>query len=173
MLYPVAIYSDIVSALKNKLINTLLYVNSVYMNTAWERALRLYDCSQRAIVERVNVFVAYFDVLYFMEILYIMIVLNILFGSMVSFITGFCLGVFLATQIVMIYFKKRIARIIQLVFMELHIAYSFPLLIGLILGYRTYPLDYLVILFRTALNGIELLLVFLLTEERARREFIF
>jgi len=133
----------------------------------------LYDCSQRAIVERVNVFVAYFDVLYFMEILYIMIVLNILFGSMVSFITGFCLGVFLATQIVMIYFKKRIARIIQLVFMELHIAYSFPLLIGLILGYRTYPLDYLVILFRTALNGIELLLVFLLTEERARREFIF
>lgn len=148
-------------------------LNSVHVNTVWERASRFYDCSQHAVVERVNIFVAYFDVLYFLEILYIMIVLNILFGSVISFITGFCLGILLATQIVMIYFKKRIARVIQLVLMEFHIAYSFPLLVGLMLGYRTYTLDCVFILFRTALNSIELLLIFLLTAESARREFIF
>jgi hypothetical protein len=131
------------------------------------------DFFQRSIADRINVYIAYFNVLYFFEIIYFMVILSILYGNRVSITVGILLGILLTVQIIMIFFKRRNARRAQLFIMELHIAYSFPLFIGFIIGARVYSLDLALILFRLVVCIIEILLVYILTSRRLISEFDF
>ena len=135
--------------------------------------LLIQDFFQRNIADRINVYIAYFNVLYFFEIIYFMVILSILYGNRISIAVGIILGILLTVQIVMIFFKKRSARRAQLFIMELHIAYSFPLFVGIIIGIRVYSLDLALIFFRLIVCIIEILLVYVLTSRRLISRFDF
>jgi hypothetical protein len=135
--------------------------------------LLIQDFFQRNIAYRINVYIAYFNVLYFFEIIHFMVILSILYGNRISISVGILLGILLTFQIIMIFFKRRNARRAQLFIMELHIAYSFPLFIGVIMGTRVYYLDLALILFRLVVCIVEIILVYVLTSRRLISEFDF
>jgi hypothetical protein len=129
------------------------------------------DFFQRNIVDKINIYIAYFNVLYFFEIIYFIVILSVLYGNKISIAVGILLGILLTVQIIMIFFKRRNARRAQLFIMELHIAYSFPLFIGMIIGGRLYLLDLALTLFRLFLCVVEGLLIFALTSRKLIVEF--
>lgn len=129
------------------------------------------DFFRRNIVDKINIHIAYFNVLYFFEIIYFMVILSVLYGNRISIAVGIILGIFLTVQIIMIFFKRRNARRAQLFIMELHIAYSFPLFIGMVIGERLYPLDLAITLFRLFLCVVEGLLIYALTSRQLIVEF--
>ena len=74
--------------------------------------------------EKVNRFIPYLATYYYLEIIYLMIFLNILYGKFFAVTSGLLLTFFLTFHIFRLFNKKDINRKIQLYFMDFHIAYS-------------------------------------------------
>lgn len=111
-----------------------------------------------------TVYCSYFSVLYFFEILYLLFPLNLLYGKTASFSLGFLLALLLSIHIICLYFRFKVSRTIQLVLMELHIAYSIPFFIQyLSRGYAGNTIEATIIVFRFLICCFGILFLLLLT----------
>jgi hypothetical protein len=127
---------------------------------------------KRWIKGRLHLFVAYGDVLYFLEIIYAMIALNFLAGKPVAVVAGSLCGLLLSVHIILIYQRNPVSRTIQLFMMDIHLAYAVPYFIGGILfGLGLRPLDYIFIAARACLAVFEALAFYLLTDGELSGDF--
>jgi hypothetical protein len=115
--------------------------------------------------KRVFIYVSYFDVLFFFEIINLMFLLLIVYGKFVSIACGFILSVLLSIQIINLYFKKEINRKIQLYLMDIHLAYSVPFILNF-LFYRSEPVifDYLFVSLRSVICCFDIIFIIALSD---------
>jgi hypothetical protein len=85
------------------------------------------------IAPRIHVYISYFCLLYFLEIIYIMVLLFLVGGRFPSLAAGAALSLLLSYHIVMLYYKNSTHRKIQLYLMDLHLAISAAAFMRLIL----------------------------------------
>lgn len=75
----------------------------------------------------------YFTLLYYIEIIYLIFVMLILYGKVFSVIAGTLLSLLLAWHIISLNYLKNRNRIFQLFIMDIHAAYSFSFLVNILL----------------------------------------
>lgn len=122
---------------------------------------------------RISTLVPYGDVLYFLEILYLMITLLFLYGKLVAVIAGAVLAVLLSIHIILLAMRKNTSRIIQLVIMELHCAYCVPYILNaLFVNAPGSPLDTVFVMIRSACIVCELAALYVLTDEEVRPLYV-
>ncbi len=122
--------------------------------------------------EHAGTIYAYAGVLYFMEIIYLMVAIAFLYGRLPAVVVGFLLSGLLCVQLVGLAMKKEPFRKAQLFLMEVHAAYSIPFLIGALSGSQPAEgYDLVFTALRGFLVGAEVYGIFLLTDERARASF--
>lgn len=118
------------------------------------------------IKDNISSIVAYADTAYFIEIIYIMIALDFLSGKTVSVLAGIIFSVLLSFQIIKIYFRREASRKIQLFIMDLHLAYSVPYFMNIVIyGFRGRQYDYIFIIVRIFLVLFEGMAIYLLTDD--------
>ena len=118
-----------------------------------------------SIKKRAFKIVSYFNLLYFIEIINLMFLLLIMFGKVISIITGLILALLLSLHIILLYFKNERNRKIQLYLMDVHLAYSIPFLIVFIIYSNDSRLiDYLFLLLRLVLCCFEVLFIYVLSD---------
>lgn len=119
---------------------------------------------------KTNMFVSYFNLLYFFEIIYIMFTL-LIYSKLVSVIIGIMLTILLSIHIVRIYFLKGISRKVQLYIMDIHVAYSIPYFVNAVINQSIVTLfDYGFILMRLIITCMECIFIYLLTAENIASE---
>ena len=84
--------------------------------------------------ENVPLLVPYFATLYFVEILYFMFILLLVYGKAVSAVSGVIFSLFLTWHIIGLYLHKNIFRKVHLFVMDIHIAFSAGYLINRLAG---------------------------------------
>jgi len=115
---------------------------------------------------------AYGSVLYYLEIIYLMIALSFFYGKPVALIIGGLATLLLSLHIVRFYSRSPRSRTVQLALMEIHGAYSIPFLAGVLFqGFHGTPLDSLFIINRLALACMDLAGILLLTDEGMKHRF--
>jgi hypothetical protein len=121
------------------------------------------------IKKRVFVYVSYFDVLYFFEIINLMFLFLLVYGKIISITVGSILSVLLSLQIIKLYFKKETNRKIQLYLMDIHAAYSIPFIINF-LFYRSDPvmLDYFFVSLRFVICCLEIIFIVVLSDYKEK-----
>jgi hypothetical protein len=117
--------------------------------------------------KKVFVYVSYFDVLFFFEIINLMFLFLIVYGKFISITSGVILSILLSMQIINLYFKKEINRKIQLYLMDIHLAYSVPFIINF-LFYRSEPVifDYLFVSLRLVICCFDIIFIIALSDYR-------
>lgn len=111
--------------------------------------------------ERGPEILSYISLLYYIEIIYMMLVIVFIFGKSASLVTGFAASLLLAFQIISLNMRKKISIKIQLIIMELHFAFSAVFIINLLTGYYTiYRHDMLITAVRLFLATVELPLIY-------------
>lgn len=122
--------------------------------------------------ESISSFVPYLGTFYYVEIIYLMIFLNFLYGKIIAVITGLLLSVLLTFHIIGLDNKKNVNRKIQLYFMDIHIAYSLAYCFNRFFsaGELSY-VDYSVIAFRLITAFIEIFSVIILTDVVSSGEY--
>jgi hypothetical protein len=117
------------------------------------------------IKKRPFVFVSYFDILYFFEIINLMFLLLMIYGKVISVLSGIILSVLLSFHIINLYYKKEINRKIQLFIMDIHLAYSLPFLfIAALNNYESSIPDYLFIFIRSVIVCFDILFIYILSD---------
>lgn len=117
--------------------------------------------------------VSYFNLLYFIEIINLMFLLLIMFGKVISIITGLILALLLSLHIILLYFKKERNRKVQLYLMDIHLAYSIPfLVIFLLYSNDSRLIDYLFFLLRFVLCCFEILFIYVLSDYSENNDVI-
>jgi hypothetical protein len=110
---------------------------------------------------------SYISLLYYIEIIYMMLVMVIIFGKTASLAAGFTASLLLAFQIISLNMRKDFSMKVQLVIMELHFAMSVVFIINLSLrDFSIYPQDLLITAVRLFLAAVELPLIYLFTGEK-------
>ncbi len=121
---------------------------------------------------RLHAVVAYGDIMYFFEIIYVMIALNFLAGKPFAVIIGVLFALLLSAHIILIYQRNAVSRKIQLFMMDVHLAYAVPYFIGgMIFGLELRPFDYVFFIVRACLVAFEAFALYLLTDEELSRYF--
>jgi len=116
--------------------------------------------------ERAGSIIPYIATLYYVEIIYLMFVLNFLFGKISSVVSGIALAVFLSFQIVSLFNRRDLSRKIQLFLMDIHFACSAAFVFSRITADFTLSGgDVAVTIFRGAAAIIELPMIIILTDE--------
>jgi len=113
--------------------------------------------------EKAPSFLPYFSTLYFVEILYFMVMLLLIYGRTSAIICGFILALLLTFHVIGLFFMKNRHRKIQLLLMDLHIAFTAGFLINRLMGdISLSSMDEFMMVFRglTALLEIPLVLLF-------------
>ena len=124
------------------------------------------------IKERVNSFVPYLATFYYIEIIYLMVFLNYLYGKIFAVTAGLFLSFFLTFHVFRLFNKKDINRQIQLYFMDIHFAYSLAYFFNRIFsGIGITKLDVIVISLRLITAIIEIAAVLILTDRIIRSEY--
>ncbi|PKL16085.1 MAG: hypothetical protein CVV49_18120 [Spirochaetae bacterium HGW-Spirochaetae-5] len=117
------------------------------------------------IKEKVNSFVPYFATFYYIEIIYLMIFLNFLYGKVYAVAAGLLLAFFLTFHIFRLFNKKDINRKIQLYFMDIHFAYSLAYFFNRMFSGNDFTtVDTVVTLFRLITAFFEIAAVIILTD---------
>ncbi len=115
--------------------------------------------------DKTQIATSYFNILYFIEIINLMFVLLVTFGTYLSIGIGIILTLTLSFHIIRFYFNKKYSRLIQLCIMDLHLAYSIPFFINIfMLNLDSKPLDYSFIIIRIIICIIESILIYRLTD---------
>jgi hypothetical protein len=117
------------------------------------------------IKEIVNSFVPYLATFYYIEIIYLMIFLNFLYGKVYAVAAGLLTAFFLTFHIFRLFNKKNINRKIQLYFMDIHFAYSLAYLFNrLFSGNDFTTVDTAVTVFRLITAFLEIAALIILTD---------
>jgi len=124
------------------------------------------------IKEKVNSFVPYLASFYYVEIIYLMIFINFLYGKFFAVTSGFILTFFLTVHVIRLFYKKDIHRKIQLYLMDIHFAWSLAYVFNRVFSRNDVtPVDSIVIAFRLVSACIEILAVLILTDRTIREEY--
>jgi len=124
------------------------------------------------IKEKVNLFVPYLATFYYVEIIYLMIFLNFLYGKIFAVTAGLLLSFFLTFHIFRLFNKKDINRKIQLYLMDIHFAYSLAYFFNrMFSGNDISGVDAAVTAFRFITACLEITAVLILTDRIIRSEY--
>ncbi len=114
----------------------------------------------------------YIALLYYIEVVYLVFILLILFGKTVSVIAGMIMSILLAYHIISLnYFKDR-NRKIQLFLMDIHFAYSLAFIINLVMhdiSIHTYDIPLLTV--RSVLIAFEIPLIYYLSDIKISSQY--
>lgn len=122
--------------------------------------------------DKINIFISYFNVLYFFEIINIMISIYFIYNKFFSITLGIVLSLLLSFQIIMIYFRKNTNRKIQLFIMDIHLAYSIPAFIRMIIyDWHGQFVDVMFIIIRLLIVIFEPIFIYVLTDENIADSF--
>jgi hypothetical protein len=117
--------------------------------------------------------VPYMASLYYIEIIYAMFTLFMTAGKIPGIIIGFIFGVSLSVHIVFLYFRKNFSRIIQLVLLDLHAAYSGAFIINFIASGTAFnPATVMLFSFRFIMFIIEVPMIFYLSSEKVKKLYV-
>jgi hypothetical protein len=101
------------------------------------------------IKENPFIYVSYFNALFFVEIINIMFILLISYGKLVAIIVSCLLTLLLSAHIILLYFGKEFSRKLQLILMDLHVAYFLPFIFLFLIYYEKNSIyDYILPLVR-------------------------
>ncbi len=115
--------------------------------------------------------ISYISLLYFLEIISLMLIIVIIFGKTASLAAGFSLSLLLAIQIISLNRGNEFNIKIQIAIMDLHFAFSAVFITNLLTGkIALYPQDIPITAVRIFLITVELPLLYLLTGERKETE---
>ncbi len=110
--------------------------------------------------------IPYIATLYYIEIIYLMFVLNFMLGKIPAVTAGITLAVFLSFQIVALFSRRDLSRKIQLFFMDIHFAYSVAFIFSRITAdFALSGGDMAMTFFRGMAALIELPMIIILTDE--------
>ena len=127
---------------------------------------------KHGISARLNIFLAYFSILYYFEILYFMVVFFLIGGKYFSITFGFVSALLLSWHIIMLYYKKPGHRKIQLYLMDVHFAVSAAAFIRMILWHNGSSALFMSFIFiRTLITLAEPFFIYLLTDDETAAEF--
>jgi hypothetical protein len=116
--------------------------------------------------ERAGRIIPYIATLYYVEIIYLMFVLNFLIGKIPAVISGVALAFLLSLQIVALFNRNNTGRKIQLFLMDIHFAYSIAFIFSRFFsGFALSGGDIAVTLFRGGAALMELPMIIILTDE--------
>ncbi len=116
--------------------------------------------------EKAPLFIPYFSTLYFVEVLYFMVMLLLIYGRTAALVCGFILALLLTFHVIGLFFMKNRHRKIQLILMDLHIAFTAGFLINRLMGDLSLSsMDELMVLFRGLTALLEIPLVFIFTSD--------
>ncbi|HNR89729.1 MAG TPA: hypothetical protein PKM65_15430 [Spirochaetota bacterium] len=114
----------------------------------------------------------YLNAFYFLEIIYLMVSLNILYGNRIALAVAMALSLTVAVQMGLLFFRHPMSRYVQLGLMELHAAYSLPLCFNLATGaFEYHALDAGLIVARFFVACLEIVGIVALTDDAVRAEF--
>ncbi len=117
------------------------------------------------IKKKAFVFASYLDILFFFEIINIMFFFVLVFGKYISIAAGIILSLLLSIHIIGLYFRKEISRNIQLLLMDLHLAYSIPFIIYFAVYFRESTLvDNIFVSIRCFISFFEIFFIFILSD---------
>jgi hypothetical protein len=123
--------------------------------------------SKFILTKRLPEIASYISLLYYIEIIYMMLVIVSIFGKTVSLATGVTASLLLAYQIISLNMRKDFSIKVQLVIMELHFALSAVFIINLFMrDFTIYRHDILITAARLFLATVELPLIYLFTGEK-------
>jgi len=124
------------------------------------------------IKEKVNSFIPYLATFYYVEIIYLMIFINLLYGKIFAITAGLLLSLLLTFHVIRLFYKKDINRKIQLYFMDIHFAYSLAYVFNRFFSSSDLTaIDSAVIAFRLFTAVIEISAVLILTDRIIRKEY--
>jgi len=124
------------------------------------------------IKEKVNSFVPYLATFYYLEIIYLMIFLNILYGKISAVTSGMILTFLLTFHIFRLFNKIDVNRKIQLYIMDFHFAYSLAYSFNRFFSENDLTIfDYTLIILRLLTAFIELAAVLILTDRIIKSEY--
>lgn len=116
--------------------------------------------------EKAPLFIPYFSTLYFVEVLYFMVMLLLIYGRTAALVCGFILALLLTFHVIGLFFMKNRHRKIQLILMDLHIAFTAGFLINRLMGDLSLSsMDELMVMFRGLTALLEIPLVFIFTSD--------
>jgi len=122
--------------------------------------------------EKAPSFLPYFSTLYFVEILYFMVMILFIYGKTAALISGFISAAFLTFHVIGLFFLKNRSRKIQVLLMDLHIAFTAGFLVNRIAGdFSLSPLDDFMIIFRGLTALLEIPLVILITGDSVIKKY--
>lgn len=124
------------------------------------------------IKEKISTFIPYLATLYYLEIIFLMVFLNFLYGKTVSVSVAILLSSLLTLHVIRLFLRSDLNRKIQLYLMDLHIAYSIAYIFNKCFsgGDITY-IDGTVIFFRVILSSFEIAAVLILTDSNIKKGF--
>lgn len=121
---------------------------------------------------KVNSFVPYLATFYYIEIIYLMIFLNFLYGKIFAVSTGLLLTFLLTFHVIRLFNKKDINRKIQLYCMDVHFAYTLAYFFNRIFSENSIgTVDSVVMAFRLITACIEIAAVLILTDRIIKSEY--
>ncbi len=121
--------------------------------------------NRKNLKQKVSSFVPYLSTFYYVEIIYLMIFINFLYGKIFAIAAGSVLTVFLTFHVIRLFYKKDINRKIQLYLMDLHFAWSLAYLFNRIFSKVDLSfVDSAAIAFRLMMASAEILTVLILTD---------
>lgn len=124
------------------------------------------------IKEKVDSFVPYLATFYYIEIIYLMIFLNFLYGKFYAVTAGILLSFFLTFHVLRLFNKKDINRKMQLSFMDIHFAFSLAYFFNRMFSGNDFTtVDTVVTLFRLITAFIEIAAVIILTDKTIKSEY--
>jgi len=124
------------------------------------------------IKEKVNSFIPYLATFYYVEIIYLMIFINLLYGKIFAITAGLLLSLLLTFHVIRLFYKKDINRKIQLYFMDIHFAYSLAYVFNRFFSSSDLTaIDSAVIAFRLFTAVIEISAVLIITDRIIRKEY--
>ncbi len=123
----------------------------------------------KKITERLLNILPYFNLIYFIEIIYIMIFIFFIYGKIISVFWGAIFFILLSYLIYSIYFRMEKGRKIQIFWLDIHIAGTIPFILYKFIG--NYELSLISIVFtilRSLMFGVEIIYLYILTDEKVK-----
>ncbi|TAL38659.1 MAG: hypothetical protein EPN93_04090 [Spirochaetes bacterium] len=128
--------------------------------------------TKQEIFLRLDRVIPYFTVLYFAEIMYLMVAFAFMFGKVLAVPIAGALSVLLAVHVFMLYLKKPLHRVVQLALMDMHCAYSIPFAYSLVFhGSEFTGMDTVFMTLRLSMAAAELAFIFALTDDNVKRSY--
>lgn len=144
-------------------------VFGVAMNASINRLMHAIEEHTRS---RIHLYGAYLQVWYYVEILYLMGIFLVVYGKALAFLWGVILAVLLSIHIIRFYFRQETSRRVQLVLMDLHVAYSVSMVIALMHGTAGNSIvESIIMVVRVVITVLEVYMIWLLTDDVVKKKF--